>query len=301
MPVKRVVGHMRGGPGNQLFIFAASYALARRNGATLYLDTSAFARDWKYKHKYILGHFKAGETAELRDFPVADLTERLYRKACERLPALPARIGPLLGETPYLETEFDPAWSDGSLRERRGLHVFGFRQNERYFSQYADDIRVQFSLVMEASAELRAQADQLEASEAVCIHFRRRHEVLPGTNIPDPKIKVLDAGYYHRAVALIRERVPNPVFYCFGDDLNDVDALLPSGINRVIFPDTPDRPFDIRDSWLMRRCRHFVMANSTFSWWAAWLGQKPGSVVVCPDTKKGFIYQIAPAEGWLVA
>jgi len=55
----------------------------------------------------------------------------------------------------------------------------------------------------------------------------------------------------------------------------------------------------VRDLWLMTHCRHFIIANSSFSWWAAWLGARPGSIVLCPDTR-GFEYQIAPARGWEV-
>ena len=89
------------------------------------------------------------------------------------------------------------------------------------------------------------------------------------------------------------------MLYCFGDTLEGVDALLPPGIERILLPDTPDRPADIRDFYLMQQCRHFIIANSSFGWWAAWLGQRADSIVVCPDTE-GFTYKVAPAVGWRV-
>jgi hypothetical protein len=108
-------------------------------------------------------------------------------------------------------------------------------------------------------------------------------------------METLDAKYYQKAVTKICEMVESPVFLCFGDGLDEVDTLLPSHINRIIPPSTADMPADIRDFWLMLQCRHFIIANSTFSWWAAWLGQRTGTVVVCPHD-----CAVGPASHWHV-
>lgn len=297
MAEKRVVAHLAGGLGNQLFIFAAAWATAHRCGAKLYLDLSAFARDWEYKRSFAIHHFQGVAPIPVRSFPLANVAQRVLQKMQARMSGLPVHIGSLFGERHYLE--LDQALLGNPFRGRSTVHVFGFRQNEAYFADLAGELRAMLQLALEPSPQLRAQGAAIRARNSVSVNLRRLHEVIPGTNLPKAGLRILGREYYHHAVRLIQERVTDPVFYCFGDTLEGIDELLLSDARRVVLPDTPDRPADIRDFWLMMQCRHFVIANSTFSWWAAWLGQQCGSVVVCPDTE-GFQYQIAPAAGWLV-
>ena len=299
MTGKRVVAHLAGGLGNQLFIYAAAWALSRRLDATLQFDTAAFARDWEYKRKFALHHFRGPSTVPLRDYAAADLLHRVYRKVMAQLTWLPPRLGPLLGERADEVICFDPAWNRLAPEMKGALHVFGFCQNEAYFADHAAALRAELTLLFAPSPEAEAFADEMRATQAVCVNLRRLHEVIPGTNIPKPGMKVLGAEYYHSAVNLVRERFPDAVFYCFGDTLEGVHTLLPRDTKVVLVPALPDRPADICDFWVMQQCRHYVIANSTFGWWAAWLGQKSGSMVVCPVTE-GFQYKVAPAKGWIV-
>ena len=296
---KRVVAHMVGGLGNQMFIYASAWALARANKAELYLDTSGFARDFEYKRNFQLGHFQTGQKAKLKTFAAIDFAYRVWRKVAQKLPLLPMSVGPVLGERLHLETLFDPAFRRGSLREHQTLHVFGFRQNEKYFADYRAELLEEFAMLLEPSAELREQAEMIRNTESVSVNFRLLHETIPGTSIPKPNLKTLGARYYHHAVQAVLVQKRDPVFYCFGDQIEGIEALMPAGAKIVKLPDTPDQPADIRDFWLMRQCKNFIIANSSYSWWAAWLGQRQDSMVICPDTE-GFTYKIAPADGWIV-
>src|SRR5260370_32018131 len=113
------------------------------------------------------------------------------------------------------------------------------------------------------------------------------------------QIRQLSEGYYVDAINTMRKRVPDARFFCFGDSLANIERLFPASVEKVILKPTSDEPADIRDLWLMTKCRHFIVANSSFSWWAAWLGSRPDSLVLCPDTR-GFENRIAPARGWVV-
>jgi len=295
--MRRVIAHLVGGIGNQLFIYAAAWALAQRHGAELILDVSAFPRDALYRRTYALGHFNLGEAALRDKASPAEFIHRQYRRVRQIFPLLPPRLGPIVGERSHLH--FDPSLTDGSLRKCPTVHLFGYRQNERYFADQADGLRRKLAFAFAPSGAARAQADEIRGCNAVGIHFRQLHQVRSGETRPNAQIRQLDATYYGKAIDAMREQVPDARFFCFGDSLADLDRFFPPGVEKVIPRPAPDEPADIRDLWLMTQCRHFIIANSSFSWWAAWLGSRPGSVVLCPDTR-GFEYEIAPAQGWVV-
>jgi len=295
--MRRVIAHLVGGIGNQLFIYAAAWTLAQRTGAELILDVSAFPRDALYRRTYALAHFNLGEVALRDKTSPAEFIHRQYRRVRQIFPLLPPRLGPIVGERSHLH--FDPSLTDGSLRKLPTVHLFGYRQNERYFADQAEGLRRKLTFMFEPSVEARAQADEILGCNAVGIHFRQLHQVRSGETRPNAQIRQLDATYYGNAIDAMRKQVPDARFFCFGDSLAGLDRFFPPGVEKGIPRPTPDEPADIRDLWLMTQCRHFIIANSSFSWWAAWLGSRPDSVVLCPDTR-GFEYEIAPAHGWVV-
>ena len=294
--MRRVIAHLVGGLGNQLFVYAAAWALAQRAGADLILDVSAFRRDARYRRTYALDCFKLGEVS-LRDGAwAAESIHRNYRRARLLLPLLPPRLGPIAGERSPVQ--YEPLNAD-LLRSFPALHLFGYRQNEAYFTDQADALRRKLEFVFSPSEEARTQADEIRACNAVGVHVRQLLHVRAGGTEPDPHIRQLDETYYHAAIAAMRERIPAARFFCFADRHAGLDRLLPPGVAKVVSQTMPDPRADVRDLWLMTHCRHFIIANSSFSWWAAWLGAQPGSIVFCPKTR-GFEYQIAPARGWEV-
>jgi hypothetical protein len=295
--MRRVIAYPIGGVGNQLFVYAAAWALAQRHGAELILNVSAFPRDTFYRRTYALAHFNLGEVALRHETSPTEFIHRQYRRLRQIFSPLPPRLGPILGERDHLR--FDPALTDGSLHIFPTVYLFGYRQNERYFADQADGLRRKLAFAFAPSVEARTQADEILGCNAVAVHFRQLHQVRSGETRPNTQIRQLDGTYYRNAIDAVRQRVPGARFFCFGDSLANVERFFPAGVDMVFPKPTGDEPAEIRDLWLMTQCRHFIVANSSFSWWAAWLGSRPGSIVLCPDTH-GFEYEIVPAQGWLV-
>jgi hypothetical protein len=248
--------------------------------------------DRGFSRKYALQPFALDRDVQFARPNWSDRLMWFVSRIAPRVRPLPLKIGPYLLERPTESTKYDPAWKTELFGKSNTLHVYGYRQNEEYFVDYAAEIRALLSVQFEPSKELAAFADELRKSGAVSVSLRRQQE-------PGNRVTPLDARYYHTAVELIRQRVDNPVFCCFGDSLEGSEALMPTNITRLVPPSVPDTPADLRDFWLMQQCHRFILANSTFGWWAAWLAQKEDSVVVCPKTD-GFKYKIAPARTWLV-
>ena len=151
----------------------------------------------------------------------------------------------------------------------------GYWQTEKYFLGIAGEIRDELGLANEPSAEIMALAERLSGTNSVALHVRRGERILVEANIPVHGI--IQPSFYERGLRLIESLHPGPEVYVFSDDPEWCSQNVPFGTN----VNTTTR---FCDMWLMSRCRHIVMPNSSFSWWAAWLGDgRPDRVVVVPD------------------
>ena len=255
-----------GGLGNQMFQYAAGRALADRLGVELLLDL----RDFKnYRlHCFGLDGFRIrGRKATADEMePWPEWRRRLSRRL-SRI-GLPSRF--------YFEPSFgyDPVWS--TLGD--GVHLNGYFQSERYFAERAAQLRDDFTLVEPLRGENAEIAALARRCESVAIHVRR------GDYLTDVKTLsfhgVCSPMYYREAISLIRVRYNNPRFFVFSNDMQWARANLRLG-GDALFVSGGDRTPQI-DVYLMANCRHHVIANSSFSWWGAWLGRHSEQCVVAP-------------------
>jgi hypothetical protein len=155
----------------------------------------------------------------------------------------------------------------------------GYWQNERYFADMADSVRQWFTfdchIVDRNSTDVRA----VQHDNSVAVHVRRGDYMLEPWRSAHG---VLGDGYYRKAASYILERCPSARFYVFSDDsnLNPREVGLTRNVEVV---STKDNKEDVDDLYMMSQCKHFIVANSTFSWWGAWLGSYDHKMVVAPD------------------
>lgn len=271
----QVTVRIYGGLGNQLFMYAFARGLSIANGVDLLLDTaSGFVRD-PFHRRCMLGHFHvAGGTASRCESytGTAGIVRRMIDRQVNHW--LPLQHRWYLQERTRL---FDPSHAD--LRLRRSVYVEGYWQSAEYVQPISDVLRDDLAFAWQPGDAVRRLAETLEHADSVCVHVRRY--LSPATTAPSTA-RDLPAEYYDRAIDAVRQIQPAARFHVFTDQpqCGVVDHLVAKGCRLVAAPAGPDR--DIADFWLMTRCRHFVVANSTYSWWAAWLGQHSRSVVVAP-------------------
>jgi hypothetical protein len=168
-----------------------------------------------------------------------------------------------------------------NLKVARPIFLDGYWQDERYFSDIRSELKSDLTFVQPHSEAIENLAREMRASEAVAVHVRRLHGVPAGCEQPSASIGLLPIEYYGAAIRKIKETVRNPRFYIFSDSksLTSFPAFAEEDVSRVEGGGI-DAPHE--DLYLMSQCRHFVLANSTFSWWGAWLGRKPDSIVASP-------------------
>ncbi|MEB3200915.1 MAG: alpha-1,2-fucosyltransferase [Synechococcaceae cyanobacterium] len=278
----RVICRLRGGLGNQLFIYAAARRLALVSQAELVLDdVSGFQRDHLYRRHNQLQHFhvpvRSASPAERLE-PLARLRRPLARWR--------NRMRPFAQRT-YLEQEgvdFDPRLL--ALRVRRRLHLDGLWQSEGYFADVAATIRADLRIRPPQDSRNRALAERIRGQRSASLHYRCFHPpAASGPGAPSVQADQANApaAYYARAIALLEQQQPVDHYYVFSDRPDQALASLPLPAGRfTLVSHNRGDSLAHADLWLMSLCQHAIIANSTFSWWGAWLASRPGQRVVAP-------------------
>jgi hypothetical protein len=270
-----IVVKMQGGLGNQMFQYAAGRGLAARLGCRLFLDLSWFRRLPKGATPRVweLGRYPI--SAELLD--PCDATSPWFW-SMERLGCLWRTEGSWNWARSLRE---DARKFDDRLFSLKGKRVLeGYWQCPAYFESVADSLRQELSPMDAMGAEDASVAELIKSSgsRAVAVHVRRG-DYLVGVHAAHHG--VCDDDYYRTAFAWMRERLPSPQFFVFSDDPQWVASRpdLFEGAIQVLH-NGPEQAFqDIR---LMSMCSAHVIANSSFSWWGAWLSNGRSDLVVAP-------------------
>lgn len=275
--VDRVVtAALYGGLGNQLFQYAAARALAARREVPLVLDLSWFdnipASDAITPRKYALSPFAL--SARLQSTGFYTQPESFLRKALRR--AL-RQFGLSSYGGVYFEKSFGFDAGMPGLSAPVCLH--GHWQSPKYFSDAQEIIRAEIGSVGTLSDKSRALHAEISAADAICLHVRRGDYV---TNRSAAQFHGLcSMEYYRQGVQIASAGLANPHGYVFSDDPEWVRSNLDVGLDfTVVDVNGPDDAH--QDLWLMAACRNFVIANSSLSWWGAWLGSSPHKRVVAP-------------------
>lgn len=269
-----IIARIRGGLGNQLFCYAAARRLALVNNSELVIDdVTGFARDRQHRRQYALDHFhipvrKATPAERLEPF------ER-YRRG---LMKLHSRRKPF-AERRYLEQEGqDLDKRLLTLKVKGTLYLDGLWQSEGYFKDVEQTIREDLRIIPPADVLNQRTAEEIRNSHAVALHVR-------WFDSPDSTATHnVSADYYQHAIALMESKIDSPRYFLFSDDPDAARAKVgpPEGRVTIVSHNRGDEN-GYADLWLLTQCQHFITANSTFSWWGAWLGGEKGKVVVTPD------------------
>lgn len=278
-----IITRISGGLGNQLFQYALGKSLALRNNTELVLDTSwyASAEARNPRREFELHHFalhvrtmsRANEQAlGLPSMSSASIMAKVRR----RLFRLKESRKPLVERTFITEPHYH--FSPDILAIDHDCYLAGDWQSERYFNAHADIIRKGFALKHPLSPSAQAFLKRIKKTNSVALHIRRGDYV--HTKSTNTLHGLCSPEYYTQAVAMIAETTSAPTLYIFSDDITWVKENLTFPYP-TIFVDDPSIPA-YEALTLMSACAHQVIANSSFSWWAAWLNQNPEKIVVAP-------------------
>ncbi len=270
-----IIANLVGGLGNQMFQYAAGRALSVTRGQALRLDVSEFAN---------YGLHQGFELDRVFSCPVsiatgAEVHSILGWQSAAKIRSILTRAGFAgLRRAEFIVEPHFHYWP-GIRAVPRNSYLIGYWQSEKYFSEAVSVIREDFTFKLALSKRNAELVAQIDAVNAVSLHVRRGDYVQNSKTNLTHGLCSLD--YYHAAIKYVATHVDRPHFFIFSDDI----AWAKKNLN-VEFPshyvDHNQGADSFNDMRLMSLCKHHVIANSSFSWWGAWLGCNPEKLVVAP-------------------
>lgn len=250
-----IVVQLIGGLGNQLFQYAAAKALALETKQKLCIDISQFE---SYKlHNYALNHF--------------NIISKVYKKPNRYLKKIKSFYQKNVS---YKEVDF--GYNPDLINLKcNTIFLEGYFQSEKYFIKYEKEIRKDFEVITTLKKVTQDTIAKIESVNSVSIHIRR------GDYLNNPLHNTSKDEYYNKALEIIENKITNPVFFVFSDDMSWVKENF-STKQETIFIDFNDASTNFEDLKLMAACKHNIIANSSFSWWGAWLNKNPDKIVIAP-------------------
>lgn len=159
----------------------------------------------------------------------------------------------------------------------KNAYFEGYFQTEKYFKHLRKRLLHDFTLQIPFDSKNFQLLENIQKTNSVAIHIRRGDYLSPAVSLA-----LLDVDYYRKAIDYIASRVENPHFYIFSNDFDWVRENIKSGYAQTIV-DINDESHGYFDLELMRQCKHNIIANSSFSWWAAWLNENSDKIVIAPS------------------
>lgn len=270
-----IITNVIGGLGNQMFQYACGRSLSLRTDQSLLIaidqfDGYALHNGFDLQRVFHIDATLAteGDLRELLGWQSSPTLRRLFGR-----PAMRWLTGHSWANEPHFQIWHELA----TLQGPRYLH--GYWQSEGYFLEHAAQIRADFEFRVKWDAQDDGVRTRMRLQPSASIHVRRGDY----THVKNKGIFALcGLDYYRKAIRMLRERVPGVKLFAFSDDPDWVDAHLGMefGPLETVRHNSGDR--SAHDMRLMSQADHHIIANSSFSWWGAWLNPAPNKVVIAP-------------------
>lgn len=279
-----IVG-MKGGLGNQMFEYALAYK-SKKMGKEVYLD------------KYLYEHGIEKRIFELDVFPNIKYdvsNETMNKKLRGEYESTIQKILRMLNIRPKYYREIFHGYKQKILTWNN-KYLDGYWQTEKYFQDIREDILKEFCFPELQGKENIEIAQQIKESNSVSIHIRRGDYMNNSARYGN----LGESNYYQEAVLYIERKVENPIFYVFSDDIEWAKKKFIEP-NYIVVDNNNKGQFGYVDMQLMSWCKHNIIANSSYSWWAAWLNHNKEKIVIAPSAwernkKVKDIY----CKGWII-
>jgi hypothetical protein len=291
-----IIVKIMGGLGNQMFQYATARRMAAKANTQLLMDITSYE------------HMAEGDTPRQYELDVYAITgniatpeqlKKIQPPGTAR--SLPDKILRRLGMGKVWEIgEGDPVLNPQVMAAPNNTYLTGWWQNEKYFDDIRATILDEFTPKAAPSETNQKYLDEINKSNAVAIHVRR------GDYVTNQNANVFHGlapiDYYNQSIEYMRSKTDSPRFFVFSDDIAWCKGNLPLGEDAV-FVEGNGGKLAYEDIRLMQSCKHNIIANSSFSWWGAWLNENDKKIVVAPkvwfqDQDANSKTQIVP-EGWV--
>ena len=270
-----IITNIIGGIGNQMFQYAAGRSLALNNDAQLFLDVNDF------KSYYLHNGFELNRvfnisanlaTPDSINYFIPLSSVRIIKKYILKIPF---NFFKYKGVAFNLSSKYFPKFDKLGVN----TYLFGYWQSEKYFKIWENEIRNDFKFRDDLHGLNHQISLSMKKSQSVSLHIRRGDYI---TNSKTQSVmETCSLDYYLRAINCIQSQIHNPLFFIFSNDIEWAKKNLHLNYN-FVYIDHNHGPNSYRDMHLMSLCKHHIIANSSFSWWGAWLNPSPQKIVIAP-------------------
>lgn len=273
-----IIVRLSGGMGNQMFQYAHGRILSLKYNVILKIDTTFLDHRIKMPH-FIRPNFSF-RNFDLDVFNIQIEIAKPYEISFWNRPIL---FGPimLIIDAFLRKLAFLPGWekkysfNKEALQFGSNTYLEGFWQSEKYFSNITSTIRQDFILKNPISETTKKMQDDIKDTNSICVHLRRAH----GGGDFHTKY---DMTYYESGIKYITEKKKIDKIFVFSDDIEWCKENIKFDISTIFVDNDSAGVKGEGHLYLMSLCQNFVIPNSTFSWWGAWLSVNPDKIVVAP-------------------
>lgn len=266
-----IVVKLKGGLGNQMFQYAFGRALATELKKELVIDLE-FLLDRSPKQNFIFRDFDL-DLFHLKKYSVLnDQKKKKFYKSS------------IFNKKPVFFNEISFNFQDfSSVLTGKKIYIDGYWQSYKYFQKIENELRKEFTFKIPLTEDQQLLKSKIQSSTSVCINFRRTDFVTITSAIQTHGIPSIE--YYHKALELLQQKIGNELeLFVFSDDIPwcEKNFKTPFSTFFVSHNQYKGERFSAYLQ-LMKSCKHFIIPNSTFAWWAAWLGESHDKIVITPE------------------
>lgn len=275
----KVIVRLKGGLGNQLFQYASAYSFCKKYKLDLKFDLSFYSKP-QYKDIYRLQYYDL-EIDQIKSREKELLKAYLENKKSQN------KVKKTINFFNKNNNSYEVV-KESSLKKimkgdaRNTCYIFDdWFVNPDFFSSDRNELTKMFSPLF-LSDESRNVLNSIQASNSISVHVRR------GDYVDNPYFNNLDESYYMPAIKKMQENLEDVVFYFFSNDTDYVNHTFKDVPNKVIVSINSTQlnkystKGDVEDLYLMANCKSQIIANSTFSWWGAFLNNNPNPKIIAP-------------------
>ena len=283
---KKLVVRIANGLGNQLFLYASSYALAKQLDRELLIDEKSGFLNEKRKIKYELNNFNITSKLSANEYKFDNQIKNIKRFLLKKIDKFSERKNFLIEKcNSKKETEF----SNKYLKQRYKDIAFleGYFQSEKYFINYKNNIIQEFTFKTEIKKNNLELQKMILNTNSILVHIRQ-HAFTETQKKQINEKNLLKSDQHTRenivhnlkAIKYFKTKIDNAKFFIFSNDFKNLKNIFIG--DEYYFVDQNIKLEPIYDFYLMTLCKHFIVSPSTFSWWAAWLSKNKNKICISP-------------------
>lgn len=264
-----IIVKIMGGLGNQMFQYALGRSIELKTNHDLKLDISFFTK--QKLRTYELGNFKINEN-------IASSQDIRLLSGNGLANTLKAKLGlPEKRPKSYFTEKVFGHFHKELFDKTASTYLDGYWQNERYFSAIRSTLLEDFAMKDKISITAQLYLAEIESNNSVSLHIRRGDYI--SNQHTNSFHGTCGLAYYKEAVSVIEKQFKHPRYFIFSDDIEWCKQNFEFVEDKIFIENITS----IEDLELMKNCKHNIIANSTFSWWGAWLNQNPEKIVIAPN------------------